>query len=206
MLEPVVRVETRDAVLDSHSKFSGALAQRLSVLPLLLVVALTATSCGTVARAAGAQTTGTPANLNLFGNLPSGTVSESYNAVLAVSGGDSPYHFSVKTGALPPGISLNPVTGTFSGKPTTAGNYSFEVIVNDSQNLAQGNGSFTVVVGNGNGGGNVQISVSPSSVTLLSNQKQQFTATVSGTSSTGVIWSATVGSIDANGLYTAPTV
>ena len=30
--------------------------------------------------------------------LPAGTVNESYNAVLAVSGGSSPYHFSVKTG------------------------------------------------------------------------------------------------------------
>ena len=56
------------------------------------------------------------------------------------------------------------------------------------------------------GGGNVKVNVSPTSATLFSNQKQQFTATVSGTSNTGVNWSATAGSVDANGLYTAPTV
>jgi len=56
------------------------------------------------------------------------------------------------------------------------------------------------------GGGNVMVSVSPANVTLFSNQKQQFTATVSGASNAGVTWSATAGSVDASGLYTAPTV
>ncbi len=167
---------------------------------LLLVVALITTSCGTVAQAAGGQS-----SLNLYGNFPAGTVNQSYNSVLAVVGGSSPYHFSVKTGALPPGIGLNPATGTLSGTPTTAGNFSFEVIVTDSPRLDQGSQSFAVVVGSG-GGGNVKVSVSPASVTLFSNQKQQFTAAVSGTSNTGVTWSATAGSVDANGLYTAPTV
>jgi hypothetical protein len=99
---------------------------------------------------------------------------------------------------------LNPGTGSFSGKPTSAGTFSFEVIVTDSPNLDQGNKTFVIDVGGG--GGNVKISVSPASVTLLSNQKQQFTATVSGTSNTGVKWSATAGAVDASGLYTAPTV
>jgi len=110
-----------------HSRFSRTLAQRLSVLVLLLAVAIITTSCGTAAQAAGAQ------NLNLSGNLPGATVNESYNAVLAVGGGNSPYHFSVTTGALPVGISLNSATGTFSGKPAAAGNFSFEVIVSRSK-------------------------------------------------------------------------
>jgi hypothetical protein len=100
----------------SHSRFSQALAQRLSFLILLLVVALMTTSCRTVAQAAGTQNSGTPNNLNLYGNLRAGTVNQSYNAVLAVCGGSFPYYFSVKTGALAPGISLNPGTGTI---PTT---------------------------------------------------------------------------------------
>ena len=110
-----------------HSKFCPALAQRVSLLILLLAVALTTTSCGTLAQAAGAQNSATPNNLLLHGTFPAGTVSESYNAVLAVGGGKFPYHFSVKTGALPPGISLNPATGSFSGKPTSAGTFSFEL-------------------------------------------------------------------------------
>src|SRR6202140_3393695 len=196
--------KSEDALLKCHSRFSPALTPRLSVLILLLAVALTTTSCSTLAQAAGAPTTAIPNNLNLYGNFPAGTVSESYNAVLAVGGGKFPYHFSVKTGALPPGISLNPATGSFSGKPTNAGTFSFEVIVTDSPNLDQGNKTFVINVSSTIS--NVKVSVSPASATLISNQKDRFTASVSGSSNTGVKWLATAGSIDASGLYTAPTV
>src|SRR5216684_6858524 len=204
MFETVATFKSGDALLKCHSRFSPAFAQRLSVVILLLAVALTTTSCGTLAQANGAQNNATPNNLLLHGNFPAGTVSESYNAVLAVGGGRFPYHFSVKTGALPPGISLNPTTGSFSGKPTSAGTFSFEVIVTDAPNLDQGNKTFVIDVSSSIS--NVKVSVSPASSTLVSNQKQQFTATVSGTSNTGVKWSATAGSIDASGLFTAPTV
>ena len=127
MFETVATFKPESALLKCHSRFSPALAQRVSVVILLLAVALTTTSCGTL-QAAGAHNNATPNNLLLHGNFPAGTVSESYNAVLAVGGGKFPYHFSVKTGALPPGISLNPRTGSFSGKPTSAGTFSFEVI------------------------------------------------------------------------------
>src|ERR1700693_3527491 len=196
--------KSEDALLKCHSRFSPALAPRLSVLILLLAVALTTTSCSTLAQAAGAPNAVTANNLNLYGMSPAATVSESYNAVLVVGGGKFPYHFSVKTGALPPGISLNPTTGSFSGKPTSAGTFSFEVIVTDAPNLDQGNKTFVIAVGSG--GSTVKIGLSPASVALISNQKQQFTATVSGTSYSGVKWSAAAGSIDASGLYTAPTV
>src|SRR6266849_4598957 len=99
MFETVATFKPESALLKCHTRFSPALAQRVSVLILLLAVALTTTSCGTLAQANGAQNN--PNNLNLYGNFPSGTVSESYNAVLAVGGGKFPYHFSVKTGAVP---------------------------------------------------------------------------------------------------------
>lgn len=52
----------------------------------------------------------------------------------------------------------------------------------------------------------VTVLVSPSNVTLTGGQSQSFTATVFGTSSTGVTWSISpqVGSIDGLGNYTAP--
>jgi hypothetical protein len=52
----------------------------------------------------------------------------------------------------------------------------------------------------------VSVQVSPGSPTLQASQTQQFTATVTGTSTTGVTWSLNpnVGSISAAGLYTAP--
>ncbi len=194
-------IKSQDSFLRPCSRFSPALAQRLGVLILLLAVALLTTSCGTAAQA------GAPAanNLNLPGRIPAGTVNQSYNAVLAVGGGNSPYHFSVNTGVLPPGISLNPTTGTLSGTPRTAGTYSFEVMVTDSPHPDKGSQTFDIPIGAATGG-TIKVGLSPASATLLSNHTQQFTATVSGTSNPGVTWSAAAGSVNANGLYTAPAV
>ena len=52
----------------------------------------------------------------------------------------------------------------------------------------------------------VVVSLSPTSATLGASGTQQFTPTVSGTPNTAVTWaiSPATGSIDANGLYTAP--
>ncbi|MGA3107660.1 MAG: Ig domain-containing protein, partial [Terriglobales bacterium] len=160
------------------------------------------TSCG-AAQAAGSQ--GTNQNeLKLSGTLPAAAVSQSYNAVLAVGGGNSPYYFSVKNGSLPPGITLNPSTGTFSGKPTTAGNYAFEVIVTDAPHPEEGSQSFAISVAESKG--SVKVSVSPSSANVVSSQTQQFTASVTGTSDSAVTWSASKGSVNSSGLYTAPAV
>ncbi len=189
--------ETESALLNCHFRFSRRLAQRLSVLLLLLALALLTTSCGLLTQPASGN------NLQLPASVPAGTVAQPYNAVLAVGGGTSPYQFSVKTGTLPPGISLNPATGTLSGSPSTAGTFAFEVIVTDSPRPDQGSQTFSVTIANG---ATINVGVSPASVTLLSSQNQQFTATVSGTSNTGVTWSAAKGSIGANGLYTAPAV
>ncbi len=54
----------------------------------------------------------------------------------------------------------------------------------------------------------VSIWVGPASATLTANGQQQFTATVAGTSNTAVTWSMSpsLGTLTANGLYTAPVV
>lgn len=49
------------------------------------------------------------------------------------------------------------------------------------------------------------VSVSPATAALQTGATQQFTATVTGLSSTSVTWSASAGSITASGLYTAPS-
>src|SRR5712692_5659597 len=205
MFETGAMFETEHAFLNCHSRFSRALGQRVSVLILSLAVALMTSSCGTVAQAAGTQNNGAVNNMSLYGNLPAGTVNQSYSAVLVVIQGSFPYLFRVTNGALPPGISLNSATGAISGKPTAAGNFAFEVVVTDSPRLDRGSQTFAVAVGSGSSG-NVHVGLSPASVTLSSSQKQQFTATVSGTSNTGVTWSVSAASIDANGLYAAPAV
>ncbi len=54
-----------------------------------------------------------------------GKVGTSYSSALTVSGGVAPYTFSIVSGSLPPGLSVNPATGAVTGSPTAAGTYTF---------------------------------------------------------------------------------
>lgn len=63
---------------------------------------------------------------------PSGTVGFSYNLTLSASGGRAPYTWSVGTGTLPSGLSLNANTGALSGVPASSGTSNFTVQVSDS--------------------------------------------------------------------------
>jgi hypothetical protein len=168
---------------------------------LLAVLALITSSCATSAKATGSHIGNT---LAIFGSLPAGNVNKSYNAVFAVGGGASPYLFSIASGSLPPGVTLNQHTGSLTGIPSTIGSYNFEILVTDAAEK-YGSAAFTVDIARSVQNG-FSISVSPSSATVNSGGKQQFTATVTGTSNSGVTWSASSGSIDKNGLYTAPAV
>jgi hypothetical protein len=67
--------------------------------------------------------------------LPGGEVSAAYSDQLTVTGGTSPYTWSVSDGSLPDGITLDPASGALSGTPTTAGSYSFTVAVTDSTGM-----------------------------------------------------------------------
>jgi hypothetical protein len=53
---------------------------------------------------------------------------------LSSSGGTAPYRWSV-SGALPPGLTLDPSAGILAGIPTANGNYTFTVQVADSTGL-----------------------------------------------------------------------
>jgi hypothetical protein len=64
--------------------------------------------------------------------LLSGIFGIPYSATLAASGGNPPYTWSVFTGTLPTGLTLNSVTGVISGTPTAVVTQSFTVKVLDS--------------------------------------------------------------------------
>ena len=59
-----------------------------------------------------------------------------YSSSLAATGGTPPYSFSLSSGSLPPGLSLNPSTGAITGSPTTAGPFSFTGKAVDSSGTA----------------------------------------------------------------------
>ena len=63
---------------------------------------------------------------------PNGSVGLAYSFVLTAQNGTPGYTWSIVSGALPAGLSLNPSSGLISGTPTTAGSYSFTVKVTDS--------------------------------------------------------------------------
>jgi hypothetical protein len=52
-------------------------------------------------------------------------------------GGNEPYIWSIVTGALPEGLTLNAATSVISDTPTTKGHYSFTVKVTDSSSSVQ---------------------------------------------------------------------
>jgi hypothetical protein len=83
--------------------------------------------------------------------LPNGRVGLPYTddgpIVIQAAGGAAPLAWSVTSGALPPGLSLNGATGELSGTPTTDGTFAFDVRVTDAMNPAQTDeGSFTIVI------------------------------------------------------------
>jgi len=64
--------------------------------------------------------------------LPPGQVGVSYSTTLVAAPITPPANWVVTGGTLPPGLTLDPPTGTISGTPTTAGTYAFFVTVTDA--------------------------------------------------------------------------
>lgn len=70
--------------------------------------------------------------LVLTATLPDGVVDEAYSGTLSATGGASPYTYSVSSGALPTGLTLNASTGAVTGTPTVEDVFSVTVMVTDN--------------------------------------------------------------------------
>ena len=69
----------------------------------------------------------------ITGNLPAWTVNRPYAGGFTATGGTSPYSsWTIASGALPGGLTLDPVSGAVTGTPTSVGTASFTVSVKDS--------------------------------------------------------------------------
>lgn len=104
-------------------------------------------STGATASASFAITiTSTPLTI-ATSTLPAGVLNAYYSQTLTAAGGTAPYLWSVATGSLPAGLSLNPSTGVLSGTLTTAGSSSFAIKVTDSESpQADATANFIVTV------------------------------------------------------------
>ncbi|HXG68308.1 MAG TPA: putative Ig domain-containing protein, partial [Blastocatellia bacterium] len=66
--------------------------------------------------------------------LPRGAVGIIYSQPLGASGGQTPYNWSLQSGNLPDGVTLNQATGILSGTPERAGTSSFVIRLTDATN------------------------------------------------------------------------
>jgi hypothetical protein len=141
---------------------SGALPGGLSLDPATGVISGIATAAGTfpftvsVTDAASHSATESLSITVTAGTAPSITTTAlagvtagtPYSQPLAGTSGVAPYTWSVTSGALPDGLSLDPDSGTISGTATTAGTYTFGVSLTDSAapSAQTATASYTVTV------------------------------------------------------------
>jgi hypothetical protein len=130
-------------------------------------------------------------------SLSAATLMGPYSAVLAASGGQPPYTWSISAGALPAGLSLNPSTGAITGTPTTAGTSNFTVQVTDAGGSAATQPlSLTV---------NAPLAVTTTTLPG-GTQNVSYTATLAATGGTGAYtWSLASGSLPAGLSLSANT-
>jgi hypothetical protein len=134
-----------------------------------------------------------PLSVTTTGPLPTGVVNSVYaGATLQATGGITPYSWTVTTGSLPAGLTLNAATGAISGTPTASGTVNFTVTVTDSETptakTATANLSITV---------NAQLLVTTTSLPagVISTAYAQTLAATGGI--TPYTWAITTGSLPA---------
>lgn len=76
-----------------------------------------------------------PAPLTLACPAGQATVQSPYNSTLVATGGVPTYLFSIATGVLPQGLTLNPALGGVTGTPTQWGTFPLTFTVKDTQNV-----------------------------------------------------------------------
>jgi len=104
--------------------------------------------------------------------------------------------WSVSSSSATPG-SID-ATGKYTAPSVTAATTATVVATSKTDTTKTGSATVTI------NAAAAAVAVSPQTAFVGAGQVQQFTATVTGESANTVTWSATVGTIDANGNYTAP--
>ena len=173
------------------SRFSGVGSKVLFGL-LLLPVLLTWASAETMLRAKTDRVDSGGGGSSVWisvrpNQLAIATVAVPYTARLNAQGGTPPYKFAFGGGSIPPGLYFNNATGTVAGTPTTAGSFTFRVLISDLSNVDHNEVPIYMTVSSASrGDGGITVTVSPSSARVASAATQQLSANVTHTSNTAV--------------------
>jgi hypothetical protein len=79
---------------------------------------------------------------------PAASLEAGYSHTFVATGGTEPYRWSVTSGELPPGLTLDAATGVLSGSATAPGSYSFTVQVSDAAG-ATASSNYTITAAQG---------------------------------------------------------
>ncbi len=156
---------------------------------------VTATSISDTTRSATATITitGGP-QISTQGALPDGIVGVAYSKTITESGGTAPLTYSISSGSLPSGLTLNASTGTISGTPLAAvTSKGFTILVADSAPVPQSFGS------------QMTLTIAPASTVAISTSSlPQATPNTPYTTTLAAVggvppytWSITLGSVPA---------
>lgn len=124
------------------------------------------------------------------GSLPPGVINMTYGgSTLQATGGVTPYTWSISSGNLPSGLSLNSSTGQITGTPTQSGTFNFTAKVVDSSSPQESaTANLSVVI-------NPALAITTQSLPVGA-LNQPYTATLAATGGlTPYTWSISSGSL-----------
>lgn len=182
----------------------GSLGWGVLVLGLALASVTLEQGCGAVSAAAASAAAKASKPITVAAHLGPAAQGTKFSGLISATGGTLPYHFEIRAGSLPAGLTLDKTSGVISGTPATAGNFDFTVRVSGHDWVLLTDLGLHLVVTPKTAA--VTVSISPAKLSVPSGASQQLTAVVHGSSDTQVRWSTSAGTISTSGLFTAPTV
>jgi hypothetical protein len=140
--------------------------------------------------------TGVPPSIQTT-TLPNGAVGEAYLTTLSVTG-DQPITWSVSSGSVPGGLTLNASSGVLSGTPTTAATTSFTASATNAVGVASAALSVTIAS---------VVTVPVITTTTLPSGviNEAYAQTVSATGTAPITWSVAAGALPAGLAINAST-
>src|SRR6202142_507179 len=126
-------------------------------------------------------------------SLPAGEAGLAYSQTLQATGGVPPYQWSITSGSLPAGLTLNGSTGAITGTPTVLGTSNFTVKVTDSQTPTSASATANLSITVNNPPLQITTTTLPQGVINVTYSSTAFLTAVGGTQP--YTWSISAGSL-----------